>query len=153
MILTGSEVASWFKDPSRDYPCLLRVHEIDDECGKQLQKAIDNFSVYADKEKFDHLFDSLAGIYPKAHYDLSGRHDGLDLDNYCHVTSPLRRSADILQEYALDVCYFSNPTDDNLYSLEEKLIENKNLINAQNNAINYFLDDCRFQKRLFRKGR
>ena len=151
MTLTGSQVGGWFKDKKRDYPCLLRVHEIGEECIKELQEAIDSFTVSADKEKFDRLFESLAGIYPKAYYDLKGRHDGMNLDHYCHVTSPLRRSADILQEYALDKCYFTNPTDRDLNELEKVLIEKKNVINAQNNAIDYFMDDCRFQKRLLRK--
>lgn len=153
MTLTGSEVGGWFKDSKRDYPCLLRVHEIGDECIQELQEAIDNFTISADKEKFERLFESLAGIYPKAYYDLNGKHDGMNLEHYCHITSPLRRSADILQEYALDKCYFTNPSDKELYELEKILIDNKNKINAQNNAIDYFMDDCRFQKRLLRKAK
>ena len=151
MILTGSKVAEWFKDSSRDYPCILRVHEINEECSNNLQQALDNFKVQADKEKFDNLFEILLGIYPKAHYDLVGRHDGQNLEYHCHITSPLRRSCDILNEYALDTCYFTKPTDKKLYELEKLLIENKNLINSQDNAIDYFLDDCRFQKKLVRK--
>ena len=153
MLLTGNQVGNWYKDKKRDYPCLLRVHEISDEVTRELQEAIDNFTVSADKERFDRLYESLAGIYPKAHYDLKGRHDGLNFDHYCHATSPIRRSADILQEYTLDTCYFKKPTDKELYNLENVLIENKNIINAQNNAIDYFLDDCRFQKRLLRKAK
>ncbi len=153
MILTGSEVGNWFKGPKRDYPCLLRVHEISDECVHELQEVIDNHTVPIDKEKFERLYESIVGIYPKAYYDLKGRHDGLNLDHHCHITSPLRRGADIVQEYALDTCYFTQPTDKELYELEKVLIENKNIINAQNNAIDYFLDDCRFQKRLLRKAK
>ncbi len=151
MILVGNRVAEWFKDPSRDYPCLLRVHEIGDELTKCLQKTIEGFKVQADNKKFDYLYDSIMGIYPKAHYDLEGRHEGLNLDHYCHITSPLRRSADIVMEHALDVCYFQNPNDYKLAELEKNLMMNKNIINAQNNAINYFLDDCKFQKKLERK--
>ena len=150
MILTGSEVANWFKDPTRDYPCLLRVHEINEECNKRLGQIINNFEVQADKAKFERLFELLIGIYPKAHYDLNGRHDGLDLDNYCHVTSPLRRAADILQEHALDVCYFNNPTDKELYELENRLLQSKSEINSQNNSIDYFLEDCKLQKKMVR---
>lgn len=153
MLLTGNEVANWYKDKKRDYPCLLRIHEISEEVINELQESIDNFTVSSDKERFERLFESLAGIYPKAYYDLSGRHDGLNFDHYCHATSPIRRSADILQEYSLDICYFKNPTDKELYELENILTEKKNIINSQNNAIDYFLDDCRFQKRLLRKAK
>lgn len=153
MVLTGSEVGNWFKDPKRSYPCLLRVHQINNDTVKKLQESIESFIVNSDKERFERLFESLSGIYPKAYYDLSGRHDGMNLDNYCHVTSPLRRSADILQEYALDICYFNKPTDSNLYELERLLTEKKNIINARNNSIDYFLDDCRFQKKLLYKAK
>lgn len=153
MILTGSEVGSWFKDSKRAYPCLLRVHQINDDTVKKLQESIENFKLNSDKERFERLFESLSGIYPKAYYDLTGRHDGMNLDNYCHITSPLRRSADILQEYALDICYFNNPKDSDLYELEKLLTEKKNIINAKNNSIDYFLDDCRFQKKLLYKAK
>ena len=151
MILTGNKLAEWLKDPSRDYPCLLRVHEVDDECTRQLERAIDNFIVHADKEKFDYLFDSMMGIYPKAKYDLVGRHEGQNLDCYGHFTSPLRRGGDIVNEHVLDICYFNNPTDKELSQLEKIVEENKNTINAQNNAIEYFIDDCKYQKKLLRK--
>ncbi len=151
MILLGSEVANWFKDKKRDYPLLLRVHEINDDCNQKLQEIINNFDFKADKEKFNYLFDSLLGIYPNGRYDIYGRHDGLGLENYTHCSSVLRRSADIVNEHALDICYFNNPTDKDLYALEDDIIKNKNIINAQNNAINYFLDDFQLQKKMSRR--
>lgn len=151
MILLGSEVANWFKDEKRDYPLLLRVHEINDDCNQELQEVISNFDFKADQEKFNYLFDSLLGIYPSGRYDTKGRHDGLGLENYAHCSSVLRRSADIVNEHALDVCYFNNPTDKDLYTLEEDIIRNKNIINAQNNAINYFLDDFKLQKKIIKR--
>ena len=151
MILLGSEVANWFKDKKRDYPLLLRVHEINDDCNRELQEVISNFDFKADQEKFNYLFDSLLGIYPSGRYDTKGRHDGLGLENYAHCSSVLRRSADIVNEHALDVCYFNNPTDKDLYTLEEDIIRNKNIINAQNNAINYFLDDFKLQKKIIKR--
>lgn len=151
MILLGSEVANWFKDKKRDYPLLLRVHEINDDCNQELQEVISNFDFKADQEKFNYLFDSLLGIYPSGRYDTKGRHDGLGLENYAHCSSVLRRSADIVNEHALDVCYFNNPTDKDLYALEEDIIKNKNIINAQNNAINYFLDDFKLQKKIIKR--
>lgn len=151
MILLGSEVANWFKDGKRDYPLLLRVHEINDDCNQKLQEVISNFDFKADQEKFNYLFDSLLGIYPSGRYDIKGRHDGLGLENYAHCSSVLRRSADIVNEHALDVCYFNNPKDKDLYALEEDIIRNKNIINAQNNAINYFLDDFKLQKKIIKR--
>lgn len=151
MILLGSEVANWFKNEKRDYPLLLRVHEINDDCNQKLQEVISNFDFKADQEKFNYLFDSLLGIYPSGRYDIKGRHDGLGLENYAHCSSVLRRSADIVNEHALDVCYFNNPKDKDLYALEEDIIRNKNIINAQNNAINYFLDDFKLQKKIIKR--
>lgn len=151
MILLGSEVANWFKDRKRNYPLLLRVHEINDECNQKLQEVMENFDFKADKEKFSYLFDSLLLIYPSGKYDLFGRHDGLGLENYAHCSSVLRRSADIVNEHALDVCYFNNPTDKALYELEKDINRNKNIINEQNNLINYFLDDFKLQKKMSRR--
>lgn len=153
MVLTGSQLAKWLKDPSRDYPCLLRVHEIDEECNNKLKQAMNDFMVQADKEKFVYLFDSLMGIYPKARYDLSGGHAGQNLQYYGHFTSPLRRGGDIINEYVLDNCYFTTPTDKTLYHLENIVKENKNLINAQNNAIEYFIEDCKYQKKLVHRSK
>lgn len=151
MMITGSSIADFFAHSKEGYPCLYRVHEIDENCTKKLQDEISKISTGMAKDKFDHMLDTLLKIYPKARYDISGGHDGLNLKHYCHGTSPLRRAADIVVEHALDVCYFNNPNDNQLEILKNDIIENKKIINAKNNDIDYFLDDYNIQKRKIKK--
>lgn len=151
MMITGSSIADFFAHSKEGYPCLYRVHEIDKSCTEKLQQEISKFQTSLEKDKFDHMLDTLLKIYPKAKYDISGGHDGLNLKHYCHGTSPLRRAADIVVEHALDVCYFNNPRDKEIELLKNNIIENKNIINAKNNDIDYFLEDYNIQKRKAKK--
>ena len=119
MKLTNSKIADYFAHSSEGYPFLYRVHEMNAENINELESAIKKLSPAKDREKFDNLYNALTSMYPSAYYDLEGSHEGLGLKHYCHGTSPLRRSADIVVEHALDVCYFKRPSDKDLYLLKK----------------------------------
>ena len=54
------------------------------------------------------------------------------------ITAPLRRAVDILNNHAMDVCYFNTPSDNELYNLEKLLNEKVDYINSKIESIKYF---------------
>lgn len=139
MLLTGTRVAEFFV--KLKYPCLLRVHSIDQETDRRTEEMIDILlegEEGSKLEKIAHLVDS---IYPKGTYDTHGRHDGLDLDYYCHCTSSLRRAQDILIEHALEVCYDNEPDADELAELAEEVERRKLQINSKTKPIDWFTQE------------
>ena len=144
MTFNGGRIGEFFA--SNNYPTLYRVHSIDQSDIKKLEEEIEKISSIHNKDKFNKLYQTLLGIYPKAKYDEAGSHDGLGLLHYCHCTSPLRRSADLVVTHALDVCYFNRPTDTDIYKLEDDVKLYKDIINAKNDDIEQFLLDYNKQK-------
>lgn len=147
MLLTGTRVGEFFK--KNNYPCLFRVLSLDQETDQRTSEMIDLLlegNEGSNLEKISHLVDS---IYPKGRYDTEGRHDGLDLDYYCHCTSSLRRAQDILIEHALEVCYDQEPTEEELAELREEIEKRKVQINSRNKPIDWFAHEYNrtYQKR------
>ncbi len=141
MLLTGSKVADFFAHSSRGYPCIYRVHEIDEKTSKKIESMIQSLRATYGKDQFKKLYRLISGIYPKGWYDLQGGHTGLGLKHYCHCTSGLRRSQDNIVEHALEICYDKEPTDKELQSLEEDIQKKIIMINAKNKTIDWFLND------------
>lgn len=139
MVLTGSEVATYFAD--NGYPLLYRVHEVSDADIEKLKTELNLLSIKDNRKTFNKLYSKLLHLYPRARYDLEGSHYGLGLEHYCHCTSPARRAADIVNERALDVCYFSNPSDKDIYNLDDFIRSSKDTINRQNDNISMFLNE------------
>lgn len=143
MLLTGSRVAEFFADPSRNYPCLYRVHEVNEDNVKKIQEMVEHLdSTYASDE-YKRLLQLVQGIYPSGWYDVTGSHYGLGLNHYCHCTSGLRRAADIVVEHALEVCYDTTPTDKALMDLENEVRQKADFINSREIPIDWFVEDCR----------
>ena len=147
MLLTGNRVAEYFA--GNDYPCLYRVHSVNQSDSKKLQALINNLTKTYGGEQYNKLYQLIEGIYPKGWYDIEGSHDGLGLDHYCHCTSALRRAADIVVEHALEVCYDNNPSDKDLVKLEEEVSKRKTEINNKQDPIEWFGKDYKraYQKR------
>ncbi|MBQ8131658.1 MAG: RNB domain-containing ribonuclease, partial [Bacilli bacterium] len=139
MQLTGNRVADYFA--SHGYPCLYRVHNIDEKLNNKIKSMIDNLVKVYGKEETKKLYSLMDGIYPKSEYDSSGSHMGLGLDHYCHCTSGLRRSADIVVEHALEDCYDKDPTPEELIKLEKEIEMKKNLINQKDDSIDWFVEE------------
>lgn len=135
----------------RGYPTLYRVHEVDEATILKVQQEIKKLSGNNTDQKFNKAYHSILDFYRSATYDIKGPHQGLNLKHYCHCTSSLRRSADILVEHALDVCYFHNPTDKEIEHLETTILKSKDIINNQNKEIELFLNDYNHQLKKTRK--
>ena len=148
MLLTGTRVATFFND--HNYPCLYRVHKIDQENSGKLQAIIDNITENYGGKEFKNLYKLLEGIYPKGFYATEGKHDGLGKEHYCHCTSGLRRAADIVVEHALEVCYDKTPTEEELALLEQDVEKRAKEITKKQAPIEWFIDDYR---RVYKKRR
>ena len=148
MLLTGTRVATFFND--HNYPCLYRVHKIDQENSGKLQAIIDNITENYGGKEFKNLYKLLEGIYPKGFYATEGKHDGLGKEHYCHCTSGLRRAADIVVEHALEVCYDKTPTEEELELLEQEVEKRAKEITKKQAPIEWFVDDYR---RVYKKRR
>ncbi len=151
MMLTGNRVASFFKE--HNYPCLYRVHRVDEAITIKLQAMIDNWRrTYGDqleREQYRRLFSQLSGLYPKGKYDIDGSHFGMGLEHYCHCTSGLRRAPDIVVEHCLEVCYDRVPTDEDIINLQHEINYVVNRINSKQDMIDWFVRDYKsvYQKR------
>ena len=139
MMLVGEEVANFFAE--KGYPCLYRTLEIDQNTTRQLETMVNNVTSTYGGRVYDKLYQLISGIYPKAEYSKTGRHSGLDLDHYCHITSELRRAADIVVEHALEVCYDKVPTAEELIELEKEIDRVSALINNKTKKIDWFTNE------------
>ena len=138
-ILTGNRVAEYFY--KNRFPCLYRVHKVDNITTKKTEDMIKTLIDTYGGEEYKKLLYLINGIYPKSFYDISGRHDGLNIDHYCHITSELRRAPDIIVENGLEICYDKTPTDKEVYDLEEQIKKYAKEINEKNRKIDYFMED------------
>ena len=138
-LLIGNKVADRFAE--NDYPCLYRVLIIDKEEDENISKVINSLKNTYGNSKINQLHEILKGLYPKGRYDTSGSHEGLNLDHYCRVHSPLRKAPDLLMEYAQEICFDKEPTDKELYALEEEIKSKKELINQKEDKISLFKEE------------
>lgn len=138
-LLIGNHVANRFAD--KGYPCLYRVLSIDQEEDENISKVIKTLQNTYGNNKINQLHEILKGLYPKGRYDITGAHEGLNLEHYCRVHSPLRKAPDILMEYAQEVCFDKEPTDKELYELEEEIKSKKDLINQKEDKISLFKEE------------
>lgn len=139
MLLTGNKVAEYFA--KNNYPCLYRVHSVSEGMNEKIETIINNIVETYGKDQKEKLYHLVNGIYPKSSYDIEGSHFGLHLNNYCHCTSGLRRSADILVEHALEVCYDKEPTIEEIKELTEEINDKKEKINAKDQSLEWFVQD------------
>ena len=139
MMQVGEEVAKFFHDNS--YPFPYRTLEIDTQTSKQLESMVKNVTTTYGGRVYNKLYQLISGLYPKAQYARSGRHDGLDLDYYGHATSELRRAIDILVEHALEICYDKEPTEEELAELAIEVDRVIALVNNKTKKIEWFTNE------------
>ena len=139
MLLTGNRVAESFSN--NGYPCLYRVHQKNQTNTQGIKERLDILIKKCKKNQYQKLYQLVDGLYPKGWYSMSGSHEGLGLDHYCHCTSNLRRSADVVMEHALEVCQDKKPTDQELVLLEKEIQTQANMINAKEEPIDWFVKE------------
>ena len=81
----------------------------------------------------------IKNLYPKATYSTTNQgHYGLGISAYTHITSPLRRFADIIANDCLNRMYFNSFDDKDIYEIEEDLKKSVNSINQKRLSIELF---------------
>lgn len=141
MTLTGNRVAEFFAN--NNYPCLYRVHSVSEKLNKKIESLINDLVETYGGDQKEKLYQLATQIYPKSTYDLQGGHEGLKLKHYCHCTSGLRRSSDIMIEHALEVCYDKKPTIEELADLHIEILEKRDLIKTKEDSLDWFVEDVK----------
>lgn len=137
MVFNNHMVARYFS--LKKLPFIYRIHTIDEETIKKL----DDFSntINSDNKTSDYLkyVEIIKNIYPSSTYSINNKgHYGLGLDSYSHITSPLRRFADIVALDCLNKMYFNSFSDSDLYKYEENIKDSINKINQKRLSIDIF---------------
>ena len=133
MIFTNYMVAKYFND--NNLPFVYRNHNIDYE----MMNKLDEFKYNINEGDYYKYIDMIKSIYPKAVYEIECKgHFGLGLDYYSHITSPLRRFADMLNLICLDRFYFNEYNEDTINKTKTFLLKHSERINAKRNGIEKF---------------
>ena len=138
-LLHNEEVAKFFY--YNNYPILYRTDEKNNNltnCG--IEDVLKRFCLWNPEQNYEKIANQILYYDEGAYYASSGAHKGLGLDHYTHFSSPLRRSADIVVERAVDGFYFNFLTDKEKYAFADNLETTIKLINEQNENIKNFLE-------------
>ena len=151
MIYTNHQIAKLFDE--RDLPFIFRCHMVDEEEIKELTDLQERLKLRQRTDQMVKDLEMIKNLFPRAYYTrFNEGHYGLGLDDYAHVTSPLRRYADnvanrctkkfILNQYTQDdvkayeeyidmVCEEINQKRRSLDDYEIEIGRRKNLINKK----------------------
>lgn len=143
MFATNTTVANYAA--KRGIPFIYRAHELDKEYLAKIDYFDKKFRENPTSENYEVFVNMLRDTYPKSFYTTDSHigHVGIGVPHYSHVTSPLRRFADVLATEALNLMYFSkNVSDKDVYLLEDRLKEGCRYINERKTAIDYFNSRC-----------
>ncbi len=134
MILTGYKVADYFK--TNKLPYVYRCQEID----TTFEELIAKMKFQSHSSEYSKMLKKLNGYQAKSFYTVDNiGHVGLQLPCYSHITSPLRRYADLLNIEALNLLYFKKSSDKEIANLESKMRESCTYLNFQRNTIEDYL--------------
>lgn len=141
MILTGYMTSSYFS--KKNLPYIYRCNNLDLNWLNLIDKTIGNLENSNEKRKLKIVRNNLVKSY---YTGTNLGHSGLGLESYSHITSPLRRYADIFNMHLLDKCYFNTLEDYEFYDLEEEIRTISKYLNMQNNTINdYAKSKCKIK--------
>ncbi|MEG1313216.1 MAG: RNB domain-containing ribonuclease, partial [Bacilli bacterium] len=136
MLMLNKTVPLFFS--KNGFPFLYRVQNMDPKAEETLNRIYQELPKDNTDPRYQQLMTQAKSIYGAARYDIKGSHSGLGLEHYCHISSTLRRSADIVASFCENKCYFNTPTDEDLQFLEKLVLSNAKHINAKKRGIN----DC-----------
>lgn len=130
MILTNHLTAKYFLD--KDLPFIYRNHKEDPILQEKIEIFKKKMENDPENEELRSIIETYLHMYPRSYYNTkSTGHFGLNLDTYSHVTSPLRRSADIVANICMDELLDSPKTDKEIFAIEDFVKEQCNYINSR----------------------
>ena len=137
-LLVGHHVATMFYENNR--PCLYRTLQEDETTKKQIGIMIEDLKKTYQTSQVDSLLGTIKGLSPRGSYDIAGAHEGLHLDHYAKCCASLREASGLIVEHCYEVCFDREPTDDELYKLEQELMRKKDLLNQKDTRKGLFID-------------
>ena len=137
MIFTNHMVSRYFVE--NKLPFIFRNHSSNIEVIKRLDKLKNNIIKENNDKAYLGYIEMLKNMYPKAFYDIKCKgHAGLGIDTYCHITSPLRRMADVIGLICLDNLYFNQYDEKNIDNVKKMVLKYSKRINEKRNSIEKF---------------
>ena len=143
MLATNTTVANYAAKAG--IPFIYRAHEMDKEYLAKIDYFDKKFRENPTSENYDVFVNLLKNTYPHSFYttDRNKGNVGIGVEHYTHITSPLRRFADVLATEALNLMYFGkNIQDKEVYELEDRLKNGCRYINERKTAIDDFNSRC-----------
>ncbi len=135
MVFNNYMVAKYFKD--KKLPFIFRNHIIDENMQKELDRIKKHFLNIEDE--YIKYIEMVKNIYPKAEYGIKCLgHYGLGIECYSHITSPLRRFADVIAIICLDELYFNNYDIKTVQNVEKLILKHADKINKKRTSIEKF---------------
>ena len=134
-ILTGESVAKYMR--KNNIPCSYRVQNFNEEDVEKIKKMTESLNRTHGGKKFQVISKLFEGLYPNSYYALEGPHQGLGLEGFVQVNSESRRGNDILVDYCMEIGMDKNPTDKELYALEQEVQKRINEFNEKQTKIKY----------------
>ena len=136
-VITNYVVAKYFY--KNGLPFIYRNHKVDQDFINKMEHFKNNLQYEKDDIEYKKYMEAAQHGLPKSYYGLNNDgHYGLGLKYYTHITSPLRRFADVVGSLCLDKLYFSDPTDNEVYQMEEYIKETSKQINCKAESIAHF---------------
>ncbi len=143
MTLTNNEVGRYMYD--NGYPAVYLKFAKD--CpGKEICDEIKKCKKAFLRDDYKTLYDVASNETVKTVYGLEPDIIELETFKYAPVTSPLRKAFNILNMYALDECYFKDPTRESIESLNKFLNEQINYMNSELKNIDEFKREYKSNK-------
>lgn len=137
MIFTNHIVAKHFKD--NKLPFIFRNHTFDNKTIIELDSLKNKLLFENDSNAYIRYIDIIKCLYPKAVYGVECKgHEGLGLNEYSHVTSPLRRLADVIALICLEKLYFNYYDNETKNEVKKLVIKYSDIINKKRNEIERF---------------
>ena len=134
MIYTNHKVPEIFSE--LELPFIYRNHKIDEDKLKKLEDLETRLRENKSTESMAKIIKSMKGLYPRAYYSNKNEgHFGLSLDSYSHVTSPLRRYADIIANRCIKKFILGKYTKDDVKKMNEYIEEMTSNINQRRRSI------------------
>lgn len=134
MLITNKTVAKFFSE--NNYPFLYRNHIVDTADTEELEYYQTLLAGEANSAEY---LRAVKNIYPSPFYSLvNSGHHGLKAQAYCHITSPLRRLADLINDECLNLLYYKMPSEEDFIEVEELVNKGSKQLKAKTKQLEIF---------------
>ncbi len=131
MTFHNHQLAKYFK--KRNLPFIYRYHELNNKI--KFGYDLDMLSK-KDQKSVTEIIRKIESTPMKPYYSKDNcKHDGLDLEAYCHSTTPAREYAAIIANNCCDTFIFGKPTDEIAYNFTLELEQMINYLNFREQEI------------------